>query len=117
MRVLCNTCITTLIFKSKTCGFCVQAMGEFAKLKKMETEKAGDVMGYHVEILDVQDNPEIFDDFAIQGYPTILFYEPETRTFVKYTGKREALEMRAFAYKLEKNRKNLNGMNIWHPAK
>ncbi len=80
---LCNEHVTIIAFTASWCKSCVNIKDQLADFLKSAPGHA------HFYWLDVQEvsHQELFKQFDIGGFPTILFYNPRTKQWKQFEGR------------------------------
>ncbi len=83
---LCDEHVTMVAFTAGWCGYCKAIKPELMKLAEMPQDK------FHFFQIDTTDvaNEQLFKDFGIKGFPTLLRFDPKTNTWQRYEGERTA---------------------------
>ena len=99
---LCKEHVTFVAFTADWCHNCVAMKPELVKLKQKANEN-----NCHFFWFDVGDaaNKQLFQDFNIPGFPTLLRYNPQAKKWTKYEGERTAEAILKCAAKNECNDK------------
>jgi thiol-disulfide isomerase/thioredoxin len=81
---LCDEHVTLVAFTASWCGHCKAMKPELDQLMKRPQSD------FHVFHFDTQDaaNEDLFRAFNIQGFPTLLRYDPTHNAWVRYEGDR-----------------------------
>ena len=86
---LCNEHVTMVAFTAAWCPHCKAIKPELELLQTKPQEK------FHFFQFDTTDveNEQLFKDFGIEGFPTLLRFDRNTNTWQKYQGERTAEAM------------------------